>query len=87
MAKYDDLIEEASGELDRVETQLYSATQELLDLQGKLSQLSQESYAAEKSMLRVTLCTAPYKTGWVLWASEGRISMISAIRMCGHVLW
>ena len=60
MAKYDDLIEEASGELDRVETQLYSATQELLDLQGKLSQLSQESYAAEKSMLRVTLWHYPH---------------------------
>ena len=63
MAKYDDLVEEASGELDRVETQLDSATQELLDQQGRLSQLTQESYAAEKSMLRVTLCTTPCQLG------------------------
>lgn len=56
MAKYDDLIEEASGELDRVEAELYSATQQLLDLQGKLRQLTQEGSAAEKSMLKVTLC-------------------------------
>ena len=55
MAKYDDLIEEASGELDRVEGQLYSATQQLLDLQGKLSQLSQESHVADKSMQKVRL--------------------------------
>lgn len=53
MAKYDDLIEEASGELDRVEGQLYSATQQLLDLQGKLSQLAQESHVAEKTQKRV----------------------------------
>lgn len=53
MAKYDDLIEEASGELDRVEGQLYSATQQLLDLQGQLSQLSQESHVADKTMQRV----------------------------------
>ena len=55
MAKYDDLIEEASGELDRVEAELYSATQQLLDLQGELSQLTQESYAAEKTMRQVML--------------------------------
>ena len=56
MAKYDDLIEEASGELDRVEGQLYSATQQLLDLQGRLSQLTQEAHAADKTKLRVKPC-------------------------------
>lgn len=60
MAKYDDLIEEASGELDRVEAELYSATQQLLDLQGELSQLTQESYAAEKTMIQVILATLAY---------------------------
>ena len=53
VAKYDDLIEEASGELDRVEGQLCSATQQLLDLQGRLSQLAQESHVADKTRLRV----------------------------------
>ena len=58
MAKYDDLVEEASGELDRVEGQLYSATQQLLDLQGKLSQLTQEAHAADKTKLRVKPCSS-----------------------------
>lgn len=56
VAKYDDLIEEASGELDQVEGQLYSATQQLLDLQGRLSQLTQEAHAADKTKLRVKPC-------------------------------
>lgn len=59
VAKYDDLIEEASGELDRVEGQLHSATQQLLDLQGKLSQLAQEAHAADKTKLRVSLSCLP----------------------------
>lgn len=56
MAKYDDLIEEASWEFDRVEGQLHSATQQLLDLQGELSQLTQEAHAADKTKLRVKPC-------------------------------
>lgn len=59
MAKYDDLIEEAAGELDRVEGQLYSATQQLLDLQGELSQLTREGHAADKTKLRVKPFSVP----------------------------
>lgn len=53
VAKYDDLIEEASGELDRVEAQLHGATQQLLDLQGSVSQLTQQTQAAERSKQKV----------------------------------
>lgn len=53
VAKYDDLIEEASGELDRVEAQLHSATQQLLDLQGNVSQLTQQTQAAERTKQKV----------------------------------
>ncbi len=53
MAKYDDLIEEASGELDQVEGQLHSATQQLLDLQGRVSQLAHHTQAAEKTLQKV----------------------------------
>ena len=55
MAKYDDLIEEASGELDRQEAQLHSATQQLLDLQGRVSHLSQQTHAAERAKQKVCL--------------------------------
>ncbi|DBB07098.1 TPA: hypothetical protein ACH3X1_011679 [Trebouxia sp. C0004] len=50
VAKYDDLIEEASGELERVEGELHSATQQLLDLQGRVSQLAHHTQAAEKTL-------------------------------------
>ena len=53
MARYDDLIEEAAGELERVESELEAAIEQLLDLQSSLSQLRQESYAADKSRHRV----------------------------------
>ncbi|KAL0018930.1 hypothetical protein WJX79_001773 [Trebouxia sp. C0005] len=50
VAKYDDLIEEASGELERVEGEVHSATQQLLDLQGHVSQLAHHTQAAEKTL-------------------------------------
>lgn len=53
MAKYDDLIEEASGELERVEGEVHSATQQLLDLQGHVSQLAHHTQAAEKTLQKV----------------------------------
>ena len=53
VAKYDDLIEEAAGELDRVENQLHGATQQLLDLQGNLTHLVQQTQSAEKTKHRV----------------------------------
>ena len=53
VAKYDDLIEEAAGELDRVENQLHGATQQLLDLQGNLTHLMQQTQSAEKTKHRV----------------------------------
>ena len=53
MAKYDDLIEEASGELERVEGEVHSATQQLLDLQGRGSQLAHHTQAAEKTLQKV----------------------------------
>lgn len=53
VAKYDDLIEEAAGELDRVESQLHGATQQLLDLQGNLTHLVQQTQSAEKTKHRV----------------------------------
>lgn len=53
MAKYDDLIEEASGELERVEGEVHSATQQLLDLQGHASQLAHHTQAAEKTLQKV----------------------------------
>jgi len=53
VAKYDDLIEEASGELERVEGEVHSATQQLLDLQGQVSQLAHHTQAAEKTLQKV----------------------------------
>ena len=53
MARYDDLIDEASGELDRVEGQLQVATQQLLTLQAQLSQLSQDRHHALKQKAQV----------------------------------
>ncbi len=53
MAKYDDLIEEASGELEAVEGEVHSATQQLLDLQGRVSQLAYHTQAAQKALQKV----------------------------------
>ena len=55
VAKYDDLIDEASGELDRVEAQLHLATQELLSIQGDVSKLSLAACAATKRNQQVSL--------------------------------
>ena len=53
VARYDDLIDEASGELERVEAQLQDATQQLLTLQAQLSQLSQDRHHAVKLKAQV----------------------------------
>ncbi|DBA97880.1 TPA: hypothetical protein ACH3X3_012736 [Trebouxia sp. C0006] len=50
VAKYDDLIEEASGELEQVESEVHGATQQLLDLQGRVRQLAHHTQAAEKTL-------------------------------------
>ncbi len=59
MAKYDDLIEEASGELEGVEGEVHSATQQLLDLQGRVSQLAHHTQAAEKTLHKVCPAYSP----------------------------
>lgn len=53
VAKYDDLIEEASGELEQVESEVHGATQQLLDLQGRVRQLAHHTQAAEKTLQKV----------------------------------
>ena len=53
MAKYDDLIDEASGELDRVEGQLHRAVQQLLDAQAQLSRATHDALSAERDKQKV----------------------------------
>ena len=53
MAKYDDLIDEASGELDRVEGQLHRAVQQLLDAQGDLSRAANDALSAARDKKKV----------------------------------
>lgn len=60
MAKYDDLIEEASAELDRVESQLQDATQQLLSTQGEVRKLTQDARHASKHQGQVCCCAYRY---------------------------
>ena len=53
VARYDDLIEEAAGELERVERQVDAASQQLLDLQANMTQLARHTQHTDRTNLQV----------------------------------
>lgn len=55
MGLWDDVIEEAAGELAEVEGQLHTASQQLLDLRSAIAQLSADAQKASAAKDQVCM--------------------------------
>ena len=66
MAKFEDLIEEASAELDRVEGQLQTASREKVVLQNGNAQLMRQAQdsAAVKAQASLSVAGTSLSTNW-----------------------